>query len=156
MSLYAHDAGSEDASACSANCAKAWPPLTAGGEVARGYGVAGRLLGAVRRSAGSIQVTYGDFPLRTFAKDRVSGDRNGEGGHAVGRAGPLELPRGASAELRRSRMVVTGNGAPSSRVKSLKAEDNSRLATEGETVYASNYSVCHGTDGDGKGATGWR
>jgi len=68
--LYAFTADSQTASRCSGSCARAWPPfLTAGNPIAR-TGAAQRLLGRIRRSDGTQQVTYGGHPLYYYVGDR--------------------------------------------------------------------------------------
>jgi len=68
--VYAFTADSRTASRCSGSCARAWPPfLTAGKPIAR-TGAAQRLLGRIRRSEGTQQVTYAGHPLYYYVGDR--------------------------------------------------------------------------------------
>ena len=71
-------------SACSASCAKFWPPLLAHAKPTAGSGVKASLLATTRRSSGSLQVTYNKHPLYTFALDKQAGQTNGEGSGAFG------------------------------------------------------------------------
>ena len=82
--LYLFAKDSNDKSACSASCAKFWPPLLAHGKPTAGMGVKASLLGTTRRSNGSLQVTYNKHPLYTFALDKQAGQTNGEGSLAFG------------------------------------------------------------------------
>ena len=76
--LYLFAKDSNDKSACSASCAKFWPPLLAHGKPTAGPGVKASLLATTRRSSGSLQVTYNKHPLYTFALDKQAGQVNGE------------------------------------------------------------------------------
>ena len=71
-------------SACSASCAKFWPPLLAHGKPTAGPGVKASLLATTRRSSGSLQVTYNKHPLYTFTLDKQAGQTKGEGSLAFG------------------------------------------------------------------------
>ena len=83
-SLYLFAKDRNGTSACSASCAKFWPPLLAHGKPTAGTGVKASLLGTTRRSNGSLQVTYNKHPLYTFALDKQAGQTNGEGSFAFG------------------------------------------------------------------------
>jgi secreted repeat protein with Y-X4-D motif len=61
-------------SACKGACAQYRPPVT--GRPAAGPGVTGRL-GAITRSDGSTQATYGGHPLYTYVADTGPGQANG-------------------------------------------------------------------------------
>jgi predicted lipoprotein with Yx(FWY)xxD motif len=66
-------------STCTGACAAAWPPLLAKGSLVAGAGVKSALLGTVRRSDGTRQVTYAGHPLYLFALDVRAGQTKGEG-----------------------------------------------------------------------------
>jgi predicted lipoprotein with Yx(FWY)xxD motif len=83
-SLYLFGKDRNDKSACSASCAKFWPPLIAHGKPTAGAGVKASLLGTTRRSDGSLQVTYNKHPLYAYALDKQAGQTNGEGSLAFG------------------------------------------------------------------------
>jgi predicted lipoprotein with Yx(FWY)xxD motif len=80
LTLYVFTKDSEDASACSGDCAKAWPPLTAqaGETITAGDGVPGAL-STFAREDGTLQVAYNGKPLYTFASDKAAGDTTGQG-----------------------------------------------------------------------------
>jgi len=66
-------------SACYDTCATYWPPLlTTGAPQASGGADAGKL-GTTKRTDGTTQVTYGGFPLYTYAADSAAGDTKGQG-----------------------------------------------------------------------------
>ncbi len=68
--LFARDRGK---SSCYAACAKAWPPVLTTGKPRAGAGVRAKLLGTVRRSDGTRQVTYNGHPLYHFVNDKKPG-----------------------------------------------------------------------------------
>lgn len=70
--LYAftRDPVARGRSTCSGACASAWPPLLTAAMPRAGAGVARSLLGTLRRSDGSRQVTYAGRPLYTYVGDR--------------------------------------------------------------------------------------
>jgi predicted lipoprotein with Yx(FWY)xxD motif len=67
-------------SACADDCAGAWPPVFAEGEVTAGAGVDAALLGTAPRDDGpGDQVTYNGHRLYLFSGDAAPGDVNGNG-----------------------------------------------------------------------------
>lgn len=80
--LYLFEPDHQSASTCSGPCAAAWPPyLLPNGMIApRGTGGAREsLLGTVRRSDGSVQVTYNRWPLYRWVGDIRPGVDTGQG-----------------------------------------------------------------------------
>lgn len=77
MTLYLFTEDSPGESVCEGDCLEAWPPLE--GEPVVGEGVDESLLGSIERSDGTVQATYGDWPLYYFAQDGAAGDVNGQG-----------------------------------------------------------------------------
>ena len=80
--LFKGDIGTR--SACSGACARSWPPLLAHGRPSSGSGANASLIGTVRRSDGTLQVTYNGHPLYRFAQDHKPGDVAGQGLTAFG------------------------------------------------------------------------
>lgn len=68
------------ASACSATCLKAWPPVVASGSPTSSSGVTGSLgvVSITFNGASVNQVTYNGWPLHTFSGDSASGQVNGQ------------------------------------------------------------------------------
>jgi predicted lipoprotein with Yx(FWY)xxD motif len=83
-SLYLFAKDKNDKSACTASCAKFWPPLIARGKPTAGAGVKASLLGTTKRSDGRLQVTYNRHPLYAYALDKQAGQTKGEGSLAFG------------------------------------------------------------------------
>ncbi len=84
QTLYLFTKDSTGKSACSGMCATFWPPLQTGGKPGVGRGASASLIGTIKRSDGTSQVTYHGHPLYRFAKDSKPGDVNGEGVTAFG------------------------------------------------------------------------
>src|SRR5262249_60158973 len=61
---------------CNGTCAGYWPPVTVTGTSAPGPGVTGKL-GTIKRSDGTIQVTYNGHPLYTYVGDTAPGQAFG-------------------------------------------------------------------------------
>ncbi len=54
---------------CNKQCKLAWPPVYSSGKPVAGKGVRRSMLGTITLKNGRQQVTYGGFPLYTFAGD---------------------------------------------------------------------------------------
>jgi predicted lipoprotein with Yx(FWY)xxD motif len=80
LTLYRLTTDTATTSSCSGACATAWPPLLEqGGKLpALASGLSGKL-GTIKRSDGSVQVTYGGQPLYTYSGDSQPGQANGQG-----------------------------------------------------------------------------
>jgi predicted lipoprotein with Yx(FWY)xxD motif len=75
--LYLFTEDSPGQSVCEGDCLAAWPPLE--GEATAGEGVDESLLGSIERSDGTVQATYGDWPLYYWVNDKKAGDTTGQG-----------------------------------------------------------------------------
>jgi len=82
--LYMFAKDKNGKSFCNGGCAKFWPPSLQVGKPTAGSGVKASLLGTIRRSNGSRQLTYNKHPLYTFTLDKKAGQTNGEGNLAFG------------------------------------------------------------------------
>ena len=80
MTLYRFDkdTAKPPKSNCDGDCAKAWPPMLATGDV-QVQGVDKSLVGKVTRSDGTEQITVGGWALYRYAKDTKPGDATGQG-----------------------------------------------------------------------------
>jgi predicted lipoprotein with Yx(FWY)xxD motif len=82
MTLYMFARDQGDKSACSAACAKFWPPYT--GTPKAGNGLQASLLGSTVRADGTKQVTYDGHPLYTYSGDSAPGATGGQGLNTFG------------------------------------------------------------------------
>ncbi|MDQ7805890.1 SCO0930 family lipoprotein [Amycolatopsis sp. A133] len=80
MTLYRFDkdTAKPPKSNCDGDCAKAWPPMLATGDV-QVQGVDKNMVGKVTRSDGTEQITVGGWALYRYAKDTKAGDATGQG-----------------------------------------------------------------------------
>jgi predicted lipoprotein with Yx(FWY)xxD motif len=71
-------------SKCEGACASAWPPLTTSSAPKAMGGVNSSMLGTIKRTDGTMQVTYAGWPLYTFVEDKKAGEDNGTDSKAFG------------------------------------------------------------------------
>jgi predicted lipoprotein with Yx(FWY)xxD motif len=129
--LYLFTNDVDGTSACYDACATNWPPFLAEGDVAVSDGVDAALIGTTARTDGSVQVTYGGWPLYTFAADASPGDAAGQARNDVW-------------------YVVAPDGTAIGQA-SASNEEGDPFATamaEGAQVYARICAACHGAQGD--------
>ena len=81
MTLYMFMPDAQGDPTCTADCAKAWPPLTVedGAAVSGGDGVDASLLGTATHPESGTQVTYNGWPLYYYTPDAAPGDTTGQG-----------------------------------------------------------------------------
>jgi predicted lipoprotein with Yx(FWY)xxD motif len=86
LTLYGFAADKNGKPTCYNGCAVAWPPLIAGTNVAvkAGSGLSSKLVGRVKRTNGTFQVTYGGKPLYRYAGDKKPGTQNGQNRNQFG------------------------------------------------------------------------
>jgi predicted lipoprotein with Yx(FWY)xxD motif len=72
------DSASPPTSNCTGACAQLWPPVLVGTQISLA-GVDRSLLGTIKRSDGSVQLTLHGWPLYRYAGDTAPGQINGEG-----------------------------------------------------------------------------
>ena len=80
--LYAPDKMGK--SSCYGECATFWPPLMKTSATLAGPGVKASLITTTKRKNGKLQLVYNGHPLYRFAKDKKSGQANGQGLNAAG------------------------------------------------------------------------
>jgi len=78
MTLYMFAPDTSTSSACTGNCAAAWPPLT-GDLPTLGAGLAASDFSGITRADGTKQVAFHGHPLYYFGGDKAAGDTNGQG-----------------------------------------------------------------------------
>jgi len=139
MSLYLFLRDEMGPSTCYDQCADAWPPLLVDADVAP---VAGEgeerladaadadLLSTAERDDGTLQVTYGGWPLYYFAGDEEPGDANGQALNDVWFL-----------------VDVSGNaiGHDAAEGEDALFQD---LMTTGAGVFSRMCASCHGAEGD--------
>lgn len=122
---------------CIDACANTWPPVLAegGGALVVGDGLQPDLIGTVARPDGSVQLTYGSWPLYRNARDGEPGLIRGQ---ALGGQFFLVAPTGAAVTERvpEDAVVVT-------------PEELASLVAEGGRTFATYCAACHGSSGEG-------
>jgi len=82
--LYLFEKDQPNRSACSGACAAAWPVDQSSGTPKAGSGVTASMLGTIKRSDNTTQVTYNKHPLYHFQGDSGAGQQNGQAVDAFG------------------------------------------------------------------------
>lgn len=79
---------------CYDACAEAWPPLTSQGEPQAGEEIQADLMATTERRDGSMQVTYGGWPLYYYVQDQGPGQTTGHDVEGFGGEWYLVNPSG--------------------------------------------------------------
>ncbi|HEX7022382.1 MAG TPA: c-type cytochrome [Trueperaceae bacterium] len=163
MSLYMYLRDGPGVSNCYDQCVKNWPPFTVQGQPVAGQGVVAGLLGVIERKDGSKQVTYNGWPLYYHARDVKPGDTIG---HLLGDVFYLVSPSGVRIEEPvNPELAVAADTpkekteeaqAPTGNAEAAEVQENPGSArraapptTQGEKLFLTNCSVCHGRQGQG-------
>jgi predicted lipoprotein with Yx(FWY)xxD motif len=96
--LYLFEKDKRGKSACSGACATYWPPLITHGKPMAAGGAKQALIGTIRRSNGSRQVTYAGHPVYTYLLDTKRGQTKGEGSTLFGAGWDALSPSGKKIE----------------------------------------------------------
>lgn len=150
-SLYVFSEDAKDTSTCTEQCAENWPPLTIEGEPTAGEGVAGSLLGTIKRQDGQSQVTYSGLPLYYFVEDENPGDTNGQGFEAFEGVFSLVSPYGVAVQAPEEQAA---EAAPNGEADQEGAREvPTELLSAGEEIFSRTASPpcasCHGQNGEG-------
>jgi predicted lipoprotein with Yx(FWY)xxD motif len=94
--LYLFEKDQPDQSACAGACAAAWPVDQSSGTPKAGSGVTASMLGTIKRSDNTTQVTYNKHPLYYFQGDSGAGQQNGQGVDAFDAKWFVVNPAGAA------------------------------------------------------------
>ena len=94
--LYLFEKDQPNQSACAGACAAAWPVDQTSGTPTAGSGVTASMLGTIKRSDNTTQVTYNKHPLYYFQGDSGAGQHNGQGVDAFGAAWFAVAPAGGA------------------------------------------------------------
>jgi len=79
---FLKDTKGSGTSACSGECAAAWPAITTENATPTVSGVTGEV-GTITGTDGKLQITIDGRPIYTFAQDTAPGDVNGQGLNSV-------------------------------------------------------------------------
>jgi predicted lipoprotein with Yx(FWY)xxD motif len=94
--LYLFEKDQPNQSACAGACAAAWPVDQSGATPKAGSGVTASMLGTIRRSDDTAQVTYNQHPLYYYSGDSGAGQHNGQGVDAFGAKWYVVTPAGGA------------------------------------------------------------
>ena len=94
--LYLFEKDQPNQSACAGACAAAWPVDQSSGTPKAGSGVTASMLGTIKRSDNTTQVTYNQHPLYYFQGDSGTGQHNGQGVDAFGAKWYVVTPAGGA------------------------------------------------------------
>ncbi|WP_328614832.1 SCO0930 family lipoprotein [Amycolatopsis sp. NBC_00355] len=93
--LFTKDGKDSGTSTCDGACAKTWPPVRVDGRITVAESVDTGLIGRIRRSDGTMQVTVGGWPVYSYSKDDAPGEANG---HGVGNTWYAVEPSGCKVD----------------------------------------------------------
>jgi predicted lipoprotein with Yx(FWY)xxD motif len=108
--LYLFEKDQPNQSACAGACAAAWPVDQSSGTPKAGSGVKASLLGTIKRSDGTTQVTYNKHPLYYFQGDSGAGQQNGQGVDAFGAKWFVVAPAGGVVSGGATATTTNGGG----------------------------------------------
>jgi predicted lipoprotein with Yx(FWY)xxD motif len=94
--LYLFEKDQPNQSACADACAAAWPVDQTSGTPKSGSGVTASMLGTIKRSDNTTQVTYNQHPLYYYSGDSGAGQHNGQGVDAFGAKWYVVTPAGGA------------------------------------------------------------
>ena len=96
--LYLFEKDAHGHSTCAGTCAAYWPPLLTPAGPTAGHNAKQALLGVIRRSNGTRQVTYAGHPLYLFVQDTKPGQTHGQDLHDFGAGWYVLSPAGLKIE----------------------------------------------------------
>ena len=108
--LYLFEKDQSNQSACAGACVAAWPVDQSSATPKAGSGVTASMLGTIKRSAGSTQVTYNKHPLYYFQGDSGAGQHNGQGVDAFGAKWYAVTPAGGAVSGGATATTANGGG----------------------------------------------
>ena len=112
--LYLFEKDQSNQSACAGACVAAWPVDQSSATPKAGSGVTASMLGTIKRSDGSTQVTYNKHPLYYFQGDSGAGQHNGQGVDAFGAKWYAVTPAGGAVGGGATATSANGSGYGSS------------------------------------------
>ena len=97
--VYSLSSDTASTSTCTGACAVMWPPLLTGGTPGLIDGLKTSSLGTLKRSDGTVQVTYLGKPLYLYSRETAAKNTNGPGSHVLGNGNGLKSPGGGTFTL---------------------------------------------------------
>ena len=97
--VYSLSSDTANSSSCTGACAVAWPPLLTGGTPGLIDGLKASNVGTLKRSDGTVQVTYLGKPLYLYSRESIGKNTNGPGSHVLGNGNGLKSPGGGTFTL---------------------------------------------------------
>lgn len=137
MSVYLYVLDEGGTIACVDACTNNWRPVVvdSGSEPTVGEGLDQELIGTIERTDGSLQVTFGGWPLYTFARDTQPGHARGQG---LGQQFYLLSTAGTAVTEKLEEVAVE-----------VDADTLAALMSAGGQTFSSHCAVCHGAAGQG-------
>jgi predicted lipoprotein with Yx(FWY)xxD motif len=108
--LYLFGKDQPNMSACAGACVAAWPIDPTSAAPKAGSGVQASLLGSIKRSDGTTQVTYNRHPLYYYSGDSQAGQQNGQGLNAFGATWHAVTPAGGAVSGGATATTASGGG----------------------------------------------
>lgn len=112
--LYLFEKDQSNQSACAGACVAAWPVDQSSATPKAGSGVTASMLGTIKRSDNTTQVTYNKHPLYYFQGDSGAGQHNGQGVDAFGAKWYAVTPAGGAVSGGATATSANGGGYGSS------------------------------------------
>ena len=112
--LYLFEKDQPNQSACAGACAAAWPVDQSSATPKAGSDVMASLLGTIKRSDNTTQVTYNKHPLYYFQGDSGAGQQTGQGVDAFGAKWFVVGPAGGAVSGGATATTANGGGYGSS------------------------------------------
>jgi predicted lipoprotein with Yx(FWY)xxD motif len=108
--LYLFEKDQPNQSACVGSCAAAWPVDQSSATPKAGSDVTASMLGTIKRSDNTTQVTYNKHPLYYFQGDSGAGQHNGQGVDAFGAKWYAVTPAGGAVSGGATATTANGGG----------------------------------------------
>jgi predicted lipoprotein with Yx(FWY)xxD motif len=96
--LYLFKSDTPTMSTCYGSCASVWPPVSAASTPHATGGARADLLGTLRRTDGTTELTYKGHPLYYYAGDAKPGDTSGQGLNQFGATWYALTPGGGTID----------------------------------------------------------
>jgi predicted lipoprotein with Yx(FWY)xxD motif len=109
--LFTKDGKDSGKSTCDGACAQKWPPVLVDGRITVAESIDTALIGQVRRTDGTMQVTVGGWAVYTYSQDGAPGEATG---HGVGNTWYAMEPNGCKVDPARrpdARQAITASSS---------------------------------------------